>query len=73
MAQMIAASSYGGNVYMSNEDYRKRKEANIKRIAKVDKKRFGERALSKFVIHGHEIEAYSRKDAIVKLKHRGLL
>lgn len=56
MAQMIAASSYGGNVYMSNEDYRKRKEANMKRIAKVNNKRFGERALSKFVIHGHEIE-----------------
>lgn len=74
MAQMIAASSYGGTMpYMNPDDYRKRKQANIKRIAEVNRKRFSEKPLSKFVIKGHEIEAYSRKDAIVKLKHRGLL
>lgn len=74
MAQMIAASSYTGNSpYMSESDYRKRKKANIKRVAEINKKRFGEKPLSKFIIKGHEIEAYSRKDAIVKLKHKGLL
>lgn len=60
-------------VRRENEEYRKRKEANTKRIAEINKKRFGERPLFKFVIKGHEIEAYSRKDAIVKLKHEGLL
>ena len=56
-----------------NKEHRERKEANIKRMAEIDRKRFGERPLSKFSIKGHEIEAYSRKDAIVKLKHKGLL
>lgn len=53
--------------------YANKKEANAKRFAEINRKRFGERPLRKFVIKGHEIEAYSRKDAIVKLKHRGLL
>ena len=56
-----------------NEEHRKRKEANAKRMVEINKKRFGEKQLSKFVIKGYEIEAYSRKDAIVKLKHKGLL
>lgn len=56
-----------------NEENRKRKEANAQRMAEVNKKRFGEKPKSKFVIKGHEVEAYSRKDAIVKLKHQGLL
>lgn len=60
-------------VRRENEEHRKRKEANIKRMAEMNRKRFGERPLSIFVIKGHEIEAYSRKDAIVKLKHKGLL
>lgn len=60
-------------VRRENEEHRKRKEANAKRVAEVNKKRFGEKPLFKFVIKGHEIEAYSRKDAIVKLKHKGLL
>lgn len=29
--------------------------------------------LHKFVIKGHEIEAYSKKDAIKRLKYKGLL
>ena len=41
--------------------------------AEMTRKRFGEKPLSKFVIKGYEIEAYSRKDAVVKLKHKGLL
>ena len=41
--------------------------------AEMNRKRFGEKPLSKFVIKGYEIEAYSRKDAVVKLKHKGLL
>ena len=60
-------------VRRENEEHRKRKEANAKRVAEMNRKRFGEKPLSKFVIKGYEIEAYSRKDAIVKLKHKGLL
>lgn len=60
-------------VRRENEEHRKRKEANAKRVAEMNRKRFGERPLSKFVIKGYEIEARSRKDAIVKLKHKGLL
>lgn len=60
-------------VRRENEGRRKRKEANAKRVAEMNRKRFGERPISKFTIKGHEIEAYSRKDAIVKLKHKGLL
>ena len=56
-----------------NEEYRKRKEANAKRVAEVNKKRFGEKPTSKFIIKGHEIEACSRKDAIIKLRHKGLI
>lgn len=60
-------------VRRENEEHRKQKEANSKRVAEMNRKRFGERPLSKFVIKGYEIEARSRKDAIVKLKHKGLL
>ena len=60
-------------VRRENEEHYKRKEVNAKRVAEINKKRFGERPLFKFVIKGHEIEACSRKDAIIKLKHRGLL
>lgn len=60
-------------VRRENEEHRKRKKANIQRIAEMNRKRFGERPMSKFVIKGHEIEAYSRKDAISKLKHQGLI
>lgn len=56
-----------------NEKHRKWKEANAKRVAEMNRKRFGEKPLSKFVVKGHEVEAYSRKDAIIKLKHKGLL
>ena len=60
-------------VRRENEEHRKRKEANAKRIAEINRKRFGEKPLSKFIIKGHEIEAYSRRDAIVKLKYKGLI
>lgn len=60
-------------VRRENEEHRKRKKANIQRIAEMNRKRFGEKPMSKFVIKGHEVEAYSRKDAIIKLKHKGLL
>ena len=56
-----------------NKEHHERKKANIKRMAEINRKRFGERPLYRFVIKGHEIEAYSRKDAIVKLKHKGLI
>lgn len=82
LLQMAAAMASVDDVYnpyhkervrRENEEHRKRKEANAKRMAEINRKRFGEKPLSKFVINGHEIEAYSRKDAIVKLKHKGLL
>lgn len=60
-------------VRRENEGHRKQKETNAKRVAEMNRKRFGEKPVSKFIIKGHEIEAYSRKDAIVKLKHKGLL
>jgi len=60
-------------VRRENEEHCKRKKANIQRIAEMNRKRFGEKPMSKFVIKGHEVEAYSRKDAIIKLKHQGLL
>lgn len=80
--QMAAAIALVDNAYnpyhqervrRENKEHRKRKEANIKRVVEINRKRFGEKHLSKFVIKGHEIEAYSRKDAIVKLKHKGLI
>lgn len=82
LLQMAAAMTSVDDVYnpyhqervrCENEEHRKRKEANAKRVAEMNRKRFGEKPLSKFVIKGYEIEAYSRKDAIVKLKHKGLL
>ena len=60
-------------VRRENKKHRKRKEVNAKRVAEINKKRSGERPLFKFVIKGHEIEACSRKDALVKLKHKGLI
>lgn len=81
MQSAIAASSvedvfnpyHQERVRRVNEEHRKRKKANIKRIDEINNKSFGERALSKFVIKGHEIEAHSRKDAIIRLRHKGLL
>ena len=60
-------------VRCKNEEHRKRKEANAKRMGEINRKRFGERPLFKFVIKGYEIEACSRKDAITKLKHKELI
>lgn len=82
LLQMAAAMFPVADVYnpyhqervrRENEEHRKRKESNAKRMAEINRKRFGEKPLSKFVIKGYEIEAYSRKDAIVKLKHKGLI
>lgn len=82
LLQMAAAMTSVDDMYnpyhqervrRENEEYRKRKEANAKRMGEINRKRFGEKPLSKFVIKGYEIEAYSRKDAIVKLKHKRML
>lgn len=81
LLQMAAAMASVDDVYdpyhqervrRENEEHRKRKKANAQRMAEMNKKRFGEKPMSKFVIKGHEVEAYSRKDAIVKLKHKGM-
>ena len=82
LLQMIEAMTSVDDVYnpyhqervrRENEEHRKQKEANAKRMAEINRKRFGEKPVSKFIIKGHEIEAYSRKDAISKLKHKGLI
>lgn len=82
LLQMAAAMASVDDVYnpyhqerirRKNEEHRKRKEANAQRMAEINKKRFGEKPMSKFVIKGYEVEACSRKDAIIKLKHQGLL
>lgn len=79
MAEAMISIDYVYNPYhqervrRENEEHRKRKKANIQRMAEMNRKRFGEKPMSKFVIKGHEVEAYSRKDAIIKLKHQGLL
>lgn len=79
MAVAIASISDMHNPYhqervrYKNEEHRKRKKANAQRIAEMNKKRFGEKPMSKFIIKGHEVEAYFRKDAIAKLRHKGLL
>ena len=79
MAAAMASVDDVDNLYhkerikRDNEERRKRKEANVKRIAEANKKRFGEKPMSKFIIKGHEIEARSRKDAIIKLRHKGLI
>lgn len=47
---------------------------HFKRIAEKEvRKQDNERRLRKFTVNGNEIEAYSRKDAIKRLKHIGLL
>lgn len=82
LLKMVAAMTSVDDVYnhyhqervrRENEEHRKRKEANAKRVAEINRKRFGEKPISKFIIRGHEIEAYSRKDAIIRLKHKGLI
>ena len=73
MASIDDVYNHKERVRRENEEHRKRKESNTKRVAEINKKRFGERPLFKFVIKGHEIEACSRKDAITKLKHKGLI
>lgn len=60
-------------VRRENKESRKRKDARAKEIAKKQLQNLQARQLHKFIIKGHEIEAYSRKDAIVELKHKGLL
>lgn len=57
----------------SNEQARKRREGASRRMAERELQNIRARQLRKFTIKGHDIEAYSRKDAIVKLKHKGLL
>lgn len=82
LLQMAAAMTSVDDVYnpyhqervrRENEERRKQKEANAKRMAEINRKRFSEKPLSKFVIKGHEIEAYSRKDAIIRHKHKELI
>ena len=86
---LLQAAASLGEVYRDvfDPDYRKRKEVkrenernrermrdHFKRIAEREVMRQDkERSLRKFTVNGNEIEAYSRKDAIKRLKHKGLL
>lgn len=86
---LLQAADAFGEVYKDifDPDYRRREEArrahernrermsaHFKRIAEKEVMRQdNERKPRKFTVNGHEIEAYSRKDAIKKLKHKGLL
>lgn len=56
-----------------NEKSNKMKESRIRNIAERKLNDLRARQLHKFKIKGHEIEAYSRKDAIIKLKHIGAI
>lgn len=56
-----------------NEKNNKMKESRIRNIAEKKLNDLRARQLHKFKIKGHEIEAYSRKDAIIKLKHIGII
>ena len=86
---LLQATAYLGEVYrdLFDSDYRRREEVrranernrkrmsdHFKRIAEKEvRKQDNERRLRKFTVNGNEIEAYSRKDAIKRLKHIGLL
>ena len=60
-------------VGQENEEARKRKDTRIKEIANKKLQNLQARQFHKFIIKGHEIEAYSRRDAIIKLKHKRLI
>lgn len=60
-------------VRQENEEARKRKDTRIKEIANKKLQNLQARQLHKFIIKGHEIEAFSRRDAIIKLKHKRLI
>lgn len=62
-----------GRIRRENKKNNKMKEARIRNIAEKKLNDLRARQLHKFKIKGHEIEAYSRKDAIVKLKHIGII
>lgn len=60
-------------VRRENEKGNKMKETRIRNIAEKKLNDLRARQLHKFKVKGHEIEAYSRKDAIIKLKHTGII
>lgn len=62
-----------GRIRRENEKNNKMKESRIRNIAERKLNDLRARQLHKFKIKGHEIEAYSRKDAIIKLKHIGII
>lgn len=85
MLFLLQAAAAVGTVYDINNPYRrerirreneknnKMKETRIRNIAEKKLNDSRARQLHKFKIKGHEIEAYSRKDAIIKLKHIGII
>ena len=79
MFRCIMAADEGGifeakeRVRRENERNRQRKQARAEAIGKMKLQQEESRQLKTFNIKGHTIEAYSRKDAIIKLKHQGKL
>lgn len=65
MAQALAADMRSKNAYSPTHSI---SYGGVGTLPRVPNK-----GLYKFTIKGHEIEAYSKKDAIKRLKYKGLL
>ena len=74
MAAMIMAAAEGkqcyGDVYRSNRKRSAEKNFRLARMAQTIRRKEESKELRTFNIGGEKIEAYSRKDAIQRLKHR---
>ncbi len=74
MAAMIMAAAEGkqcyGDVYRSNERQKAEKNFRLACMAQTIRRKEESKELRTFNIGGEEIEAYSRKDALQRLKHR---
>ncbi len=66
-ATMLCAAAIGGSNYFRDEP-----DVHISKFSDKSKALFGEpkRELKEFSIKGQKIMAYSRKDAIKRLKHQ---
>lgn len=72
LALMGASSIY--SPYVDEFFYTKEKRSSIRKSKSLTKSQrelfIKHKPLAKFMINGHEIMAYSRKDAIKRLKHQ---
>ena len=74
MAAMIMAAAEGkqcyGDVYRSNRNQTSEKNFRLACMAQTIRRKEESKELRTFNVGGEKIEAYSRKDAIQRLKHR---